>query len=1769
MRKLFLLVLCVAVVCAFAGAAAAQCPSITPVSPGNMQSNVPRGDNGSVTLTWNAVAGANHYEVHFGPMGSGCGASPVGNVTTTHFSPDGPLDDGVMYEWRVQAIGVPTCATPPDSGCSTFTTTSCPTPPNLTAPPDTTIPYGSVTLQWDPSPNATSYEVFVGFDSYSPTTMGYTTATSKTIVVGPGHYIDWYVRARATACDDAESVHAMFNTSCPSTPPQLQSPGDGATLPASNVVNFSWTAVPGASSYDLKMSPDGGTTWNVVLSNIHTTTISESIPAGEYLWEIRANFEGDCDALYADPRTLHVVGASSCDDNHPAELLSPDNGAEHVANPVMFEWSSVPNATSYSLFVQRDNGSPQLLATTTNTHYEATLAATTVHWKVEASFDGCPGETSDIQSFTIGTDTCPANPGIATLVSPANNAGGLSSPVTFRWNPVAGATRYTVYALYPNAQPRELGDTDDTQLSAELTTGTGLWYVQTHFGDDCPTTLSDRRVFTVTTGANCTSAPPQLTAPANGAHLPTPVTFAWSDVPDATSYQLFVAVGDGGFSLYGETSDNSIERTLPTGNIKWFVVAKLAACPELRSAIGFFAVIDEVSCPDGTIALTAPAADATTSSPVHFAWSAVAGATSYRVWASSHDSVPAIVARTSATETTVGLPAGSFTFYVEALRDGCTSILSDERGFTVARAQGCENRPAPTLVFPAGTAQQPTAIHTTPVTLTWNAVPDAIGYRVWVAGDDLAFADVALTRDTHYDFEATRGSFVWFVQALFDGCDPVASARAFFTVDIAEGECPTGVPTITSPAEGATATSPVTFAWTGVDGAKKYRLLVSLNDGEPQLLGTTTDTELTRILPPGSITASVEAVFDECPSTFAARVHFTIPRSQSCSDTGAVLVTPPDGAMGVANPVDFSWQPVSGALRYVVVASLDGGAPTALGTTEDTHFSRKLPVGHIEWFVVALFASCEPVESQHFTFDIADGGACAHRAPILLRPTSENQITAGAVSFLWTPVPDATGYRLWAWKGGSDPAIVASTTEPKATVNLGTGTYATYVEALFDGCPSTESAISEFTVLPAPPCGTPARPTATVIGQALSNTTYTVSWDALPNVTTYEIQEATKPDFSDAATFTTNDVSRRFSHEVTTGVRQYLYRVRGVSTCNDQRGRYSEIVGVFIVASKTNNGSAEVGSTEHVTQTVFLPGSDANPPLHFSVTADKPWITITPSSGLLPPEGITLTISADPTALALGTNTGTIHVQYTGAAATRFASHASTVTTVPISVSLVTPVEPTGQGTPPPDALIFPVVGHAAGVNDSLFESDIRVTNLTAQTMRYAVSYTPTGTNGTQTGSSTEIEILPNATIALDDIISSVFGTGTTSSTLGMLELRPLTTSADAPAPFGAFASTIRQLTTAASSRTYNFTPNGTFGQFIPATLFSDFVGRSTTGPNPILSLQQVAQSSAYRANFGFAEASGQPVDLSVRVYDTANTLLATIPVSLQAGEHRQINGMLAQNGVDNLTDGRVEVEVVGGEGKVTAYVSEIDNKTNDPLLVSPVVKGAVASKRWVVPGMAVINNGVANWVSDLRIFNAGAATDATVTFYPQGDPGAAVQKQIHLEAGEIKVLDNVVGSFFAQPNGLGGAIAIDTPQDSLLTATARTYNQTGNGTYGQYIPGVTPAQSVGMNDRALQLLQLEQSSRFRTNIAVVETSGAPATVEVTAIVPDSLASPVITIPLAANEFRQFSLGDFGFTDAAYNARVTVKVIAGDGRVTAYGSAIDATTQDPTYVPAQ
>jgi len=166
--------------------------------------------------------------------------------------------------------------------------------------------------------------------------------------------------------------------------------------------------------------------------------------------------------------------------------------------------------------------------------------------------------------------------------------------------------------------------------------------------------------------------------------------------------------------------------------------------------------------------------------------------------------------------------------------------------------------------------------------------------------------------------------------------------------------------------------------------------------------------------------------------------------------------------------------------------------------------------------------------------------------------------------------------------------------------------------------------------------------------------------------------------------------------------------------------------------------------------------------------------------------------------------------------------------------------------------------------------------------------------------------------------------------------------------------------------------------------------------------------------------------------------------------------------------------------------------------------------------------------------------------------------------------VDSVLTSMFNVPSG-GGSIVFTTNVPSNLVATGRTYtNADGGGTFGQFIPGVTAAEAVGVGERTLQVVQLEQSPSFRSNLGLVEVTGNPVTIEILGFTPESKIAARVVKDLAGGEFSQLGnvFTSMGFGNV-YNGRVSVRAIGGSGRVAAYGSVVDSRTADPTYVPAQ
>ncbi len=260
-------------------------------------------------------------------------------------------------------------------------------------------------------------------------------------------------------------------------------------------------------------------------------------------------------------------------------------------------------------------------------------------------------------------------------------------------------------------------------------------------------------------------------------------------------------------------------------------------------------------------------------------------------------------------------------------------------------------------------------------------------------------------------------------------------------------------------------------------------------------------------------------------------------------------------------------------------------------------------------------------------------------------------------------------------------------------------------------------------------------------------------------------------------------------------------------------------------------------------------------------------------------------------------------------------------------------------------------------------------------------------------------------------------------------------------------------------------------------------------------------------------------------------------------------------------------MRVSSGTGRVAAYASVVDNVTNDPLLVRAVRLGTPVATRYVFPGAANLPGSGANWRTDLRLFNGSSVPqNATLTFHSFG--GVPIDTVATIQPGQVLGFDDVLGDLFHLTGG--GTVHVTTDNASNLLLTGRTYAQLAQGTYGQFIEAALPSDAATReNMRVLQLIHVEDSPRYRTNLGVAEIAGSTARVEITVRDSEGRALATYQRTLTPFELLQFrAIHDLDLGDV-YNGRITVRVIEGDGSVVGYVSVVDNHTQDPTFVSAQ
>jgi hypothetical protein len=965
----------------------------------------------------------------------------------------------------------------------------------------------------------------------------------------------------------------------------------------------------------------------------------------------------------------------------------------------------------------------------------------------------------------------------------------------------------------------------------------------------------------------------------------------------------------------------------------------------------------------------------------------------------------------------------------------------------------------------------------------------------------------------------------------------------------------------------ATSGSPFTYQWYRGNSGDTSNLIggaTSSSYTTPQLQTTTsywvkvTNTCGLVVL---SDTATVQV--QTCAST---PVFTTQPASQSIVNGATATMTVATSGQA---PITYQWY--QGAV---------GDTSTSIAGATSTSYTTPALAATTQYWVRAT-NSCGVTNSAQAVITVES--ACNPLAIINLPTTVDITIGNGA-----TIVVTATGTGLtYQWYQGESPntsAPIAGATSSALLLDpfLNVGTFRYWVK-VNDSC---QHSANSATVVLNVGCGTPTIPEISAPSITHYTSGYDVTWLANSAQTpTYELQEARDAAFTvGLATFVVSGQTKHIAPhlEVTTDTR-FFYRVRGIAACTQLPTAYS-VTTTTVITRPQFEGSSEFsisvpnGTTQSFTQPYLVPGfgGTATPGDTFAITTDAPWLTVFPPSGALSAGGTTVEFTINPTLIEIGSSTATVAVTRTQPSSVRGGptTNGTTSLTLPFTISKVTPVTPMPRDANAPEGtLVVPAIAHADGIG-TRFQSDVRIVNASGQPINYELSFTPSQTNGTQVGKQLPLTIAANETKGLDDLVKAWFGAGLLGEAgLGTLEIRPLN---------GA-----NPLATFASSRTYAIDSTSigdnancqivrcTLGQFIPALGLNKFISNLGNDPLNRISLQQLSNSldsSGFRTNLGFVEGSGNQATMRLTLRDGANNILKQVERNLPPYGHEQTS-LSAVFGATALTDGRVEVEVLSAGGKVSSYASVVDNLTSDPLLVFPTQAQKVSAQHYVVPGVAEINNGPSsNFHTDMRVYNAASIPQTVALSYFPGF-GASRPADVHvtINPGEVKAINNVIPALW-QLSATGGAVAIDAPGNASLVVTARTFSRNEDGgTFGQFIPGVTAADGVGVGERALEVLQLEQSDQYRTNLGLVEVTGNPVTIEIVGQTANKL-SVRVEATMSGNEFRQYgSIFSqlFGITGASYTGRVSIRAIGGNGRVAAYGSVVDNRTIDPTYVPAQ
>ncbi len=520
-----------------------RAPGATLVSPSNGNTVPP-----TVTLVWNAIAGATRYRLQVATDSTFSAPSLVYHDSTLTAASQqvSGLSSPTTYYWRVSAGADPGWGA--FSVRRSFRTGAVPSAPSLVAPADgatnlpTTIPF-----RWTVSPEAGTYHLQISTASdFSSLVVNDSTITDSSTTIsslGFSTTYHWRVAARNGVGSSAFTPGRSFTTQLQPPPaPVLSSPANGQTG-QTTTLTLSWTATGGSVTYRVQVATDSLFTSGIVVDDTTVSAASRQVgPLAfntKYYWKVTAKNAAGYGPSSATWNFTTAIAAP----NVPT-LVSPPDGAQNTSLVPLLTWNASATATSYRLQVASDTGFTQIAfndstLTSTTQAVGPLLANATYYWRVRAKNSG--GSSPFTARFRFTTT---ASPPVPEQVTPADSAVRLDRLVTFGWNTVAGATAYHVQvaadAGFTNLLVNDSTITGATKQLGPFPYGARLlWRIRSR-NTAGASEYSETRVFTIMLQP---PAGTSLVSPANNAVNQTVnATLRWQAASLAAWYNVEIAL---------------------------------------------------------------------------------------------------------------------------------------------------------------------------------------------------------------------------------------------------------------------------------------------------------------------------------------------------------------------------------------------------------------------------------------------------------------------------------------------------------------------------------------------------------------------------------------------------------------------------------------------------------------------------------------------------------------------------------------------------------------------------------------------------------------------------------------------------------------------------------------------------------------------------------------------------------------------------------------------------------------------------------------------------------------------------------------------------------------------------------------------------------------------------------------------------------------------------------------------------------------------------